>query len=101
MCLQNYNIFFIHANFLAKIAFQAAFFTLIFAFLAAKYINFAIKHAGSAVYTGLPTWVYFFEKKFLRAKIVPKVIGCIIIFIQSMNFQQTLFLAVLTVGVIA
>ena len=63
MCLQNYNIFFIHANFLAKIAFQAAFFTLIFAFLAAKYINFTIKHAGSICITRVSAWVYFFLKK--------------------------------------
>ena len=36
-------------------------------------VKWYVQHAGSAVYTGLPTWVYFFEKKFLRAKIVPKV----------------------------
>ena len=28
---------------------------------------------GSVVFTMLPAWVYFFEKKFLRAKIVPKI----------------------------
>ena len=54
MCLQNYNIFFIYANFLVKITFRAVFFVLIFAFLAAKYTNFAIKHAGSVVFTMLP-----------------------------------------------
>lgn len=54
MCLQNYNIFFIYANFLVKIAFWAVFFVLVFAFLAAKYTNFAIKHAGSVVFTIIP-----------------------------------------------
>ena len=54
MCLQNYNIFFIYANFLVKIAFLAVFFALVFAFLVAKYINFAIKQAGSVVFTKLP-----------------------------------------------
>ena len=54
MCLQNYNIFFIYANFLVKIAFLAVFFVFIFAFLAAKYANFAIKYAGSVVFTIIP-----------------------------------------------
>ena len=36
-------------------------------------IKWYIQHAESVVFTGLPAWVYFFEKKFLRAKIVPKV----------------------------
>ena len=54
MCLQNYNIFFIYANFLVKIAFRAVFFVFVFAFLAAKYTNFAIKHAGSVVFTIIP-----------------------------------------------
>lgn len=77
MCLQNYNIFFIYANFLVKITFRAVFFVLIFAFLAAKYANFAIKHAGSVVFIMLPAWVCFSEKSFRVPKVVPKiVIGC-------------------------
>ena len=36
-------------------------------------VKWYIQHAGSAVFTRLPAWVYFFEKSFLRAKIVPKV----------------------------
>ena len=36
-------------------------------------VKWYIQHAGSAVFTRLPAWGYFFEKSFLRAKIVPKV----------------------------
>ena len=36
-------------------------------------VKWYIQHAGSVVFTMLPAWVYFFEKSFLRAKIVPKV----------------------------
>ena len=36
-------------------------------------VKWYIQHAGSVVFTRLPAWVYFFEKSFLRAKIVPKV----------------------------
>ena len=36
-------------------------------------VKWYIQHAGSIVFTRLPAWVYFFEKSFLRAKIVPKV----------------------------
>ena len=34
-------------------------------------VKWHIQHAGSVVFTKLPAWVYFFEKSFLRAKIVP------------------------------
>ena len=64
-------------------------------------VKWSIQHAGSTVFSGLSAWVIFLLFFFFVPKIVPKVIGCIIIFIQSMNFLQTLFLAVLTVGVIA
>ena len=36
-------------------------------------VKWYIQYAGSVVFTGLPAWVYFFEKSFLRAKIAPKV----------------------------
>ena len=36
-------------------------------------VKWYIQHAGSIVFTRLPAWVCFFEKSFLRAKIVPKV----------------------------
>ena len=68
MCLQNYNIFFIYANFLVKIAFLSVFFVLVFAFLAAKYINFAIKHAGSICITRVSAWVCFFLKKVFECR---------------------------------
>ena len=53
------------------------------------------KACESSYVISTSAWVYFFEKSFRVPKVVPKVIGCIIIFIQSMNFLQTLLLAVL------
>ena len=31
-------------------------------------VKWYIQHAGSAVFTKLPAWMYFFEKKFSRAE---------------------------------
>ena len=36
-------------------------------------VKWYIQHAGSIVFTRLPAWVYFFEKSFLRAKVMPNV----------------------------
>ena len=50
---------------LGDITFRAVFFILIFAFLAVKYIDFAIKIAGRVVFAILPAWVFFLKKVFV------------------------------------
>ena len=48
-------------------------------------VKWYIQHAESVVFTGLPAWVYFFDKKFLRAKIMPSLASNIRQFVTNIE----------------